>query len=231
MEYDADKPDVRTELERGFYRQAREQLEAWRSRSGAFDRAVVVDETYVTPVETHNPMEMHGTVAVWDGDNLTLYESSQGVVNHRTVMSEVLGVPRENVRVISRFIGSGFGGKLSPWPQGDPGRGRGSPAEPARETQRRSAHDVLQRRPSPAHAAAHPSGRDAGWQTHRDSPRFSSETSQLDEFMEHCGEQTPFLYSCPNLEVTTAWCDATWAHLRRCAALAPCRASSRWNRQ
>ena len=72
-----------------------------------------------TPVETHNPMEMHGTVAVWDGDNLTLYESTQGVVNHRTVMSEVLGVPRENVRVISRFIGSGFGGKLFPWPQVD----------------------------------------------------------------------------------------------------------------
>ena len=77
----------------------------------------MVDETYSTPVETHNPMEMHGTVAVWDGENLTLYDSSQGVVNHRVVMSEVLGVPRENVRVISRFIGSGFGGKLSPWPQ------------------------------------------------------------------------------------------------------------------
>ena len=78
---------------------------------------VIIDETYSTPVETHNPMEMHGTVAVWDGDNVTLYESSQGVVNHRAVMSEVLGVPLENVRVISRFIGSGFGGKLFPWPQ------------------------------------------------------------------------------------------------------------------
>jgi hypothetical protein len=78
---------------------------------------VVLDETYTTPVETHNPMEMHGTVAVWDGDNVTLYECSQGVVNHRIVMAEVLGIPRENVRVISRFIGSGFGGKLFPWPQ------------------------------------------------------------------------------------------------------------------
>ena len=57
-------------------------------------RRLSIDETYSTPVETHNPMEMHGTVAVWDGDNVTLYESSQGVVNHRTVMSEVLGVPR-----------------------------------------------------------------------------------------------------------------------------------------
>ena len=77
---------------------------------------VKVDEVYITPVETHNPMEMHATVAVWDGQKYTLYESSQGVMNHQNVLSQVLGVPRENVEVISRFIGSGFGGKLFPWP-------------------------------------------------------------------------------------------------------------------
>ena len=59
---------------------------------------IVIDQTYSTPVETHNPMEMHGTVAVWDGDNVTLYECTQGVVNHRTVMSEVLGVPRGTIK-------------------------------------------------------------------------------------------------------------------------------------
>ena len=48
--------------------------------------------------------------------NYTLYESSQGVVNHHTVMAQVLGVPKENLEVISRYIGSGFGGKLFPWP-------------------------------------------------------------------------------------------------------------------
>ena len=74
--------------------------------------AVKVDETYVTPVETHNPMEMHATVAVWDGKKYTLYESSQGVMNHRAVMAQVLGVPVENVRVVTRFLGSGFGGMI-----------------------------------------------------------------------------------------------------------------------
>jgi len=117
VDYDAETPDVRTDLGAGF---EGKRESSW--RRGDSDRAlaeapVVIDQTYVTPVETHNPMEMHGTVAVWDGENYTLYESTQGVVNHRTVMSEVLGVPRENVRVISRFIGSGFGGKLFPWPQ------------------------------------------------------------------------------------------------------------------
>ena len=77
---------------------------------------VKIDQTYITPSETHNPIEMHASVAVWDGDRVTLYETSQGVVNHRVVMAQVLGLPVENVRVVTRFLGSGFGGKLFPWP-------------------------------------------------------------------------------------------------------------------
>lgn len=65
-----------------------------------------IEETYVTPVETHNPIELHASVSVWDGSKFTLYETAQGVVNHRAVMAQVLGVPKENVQVISRFLGS-----------------------------------------------------------------------------------------------------------------------------
>jgi xanthine dehydrogenase YagR molybdenum-binding subunit len=50
---------------------------------------VKLDVTYETPVETHNPMEMHATIATWSKDKLTLYETSQGVVNHRNVAAEV----------------------------------------------------------------------------------------------------------------------------------------------
>jgi xanthine dehydrogenase YagR molybdenum-binding subunit len=83
----------------------------------AFDDAPVkIDETYVLPPETHNPMELHGTVAVWDGDKVTLYETSQGVVNHQHVMSEMMGLPLDRITVLSPFCGSGFGGKLFPWP-------------------------------------------------------------------------------------------------------------------
>ena len=84
---------------------------------GAFAAAPVkIDATYITPIETHNPIELHASVAVWEGDHVTLYETSQGVVNHRVVMAQVLGIPVENVRVVTRFLGSGFGGKLFPWP-------------------------------------------------------------------------------------------------------------------
>ena len=83
----------------------------------AFSGAPVkIDTNYLIPPETHNPMEMHATIAVWDGDKVTLYESSQGVVNHQKVMSEMLGIPLERVLVLSPFCGSGFGGKLFPWP-------------------------------------------------------------------------------------------------------------------
>ena len=69
----------------------------------------------MTPAETHNPIELHASLATYDGEAFTLYETTQAVTNHRNVVSEILGVPRENVRIIMKFLGSGFGGKLWPW--------------------------------------------------------------------------------------------------------------------
>src|SRR5439155_24727891 len=97
----------------------RERLQSQRGDpEGAFASAPVkFDQTYVTPTETHNPLELHATTAIWEGSTLTLYESSQGVVNLRTVLAQMFGLPKENVRVITQFVGSGFGGKLWPWTQ------------------------------------------------------------------------------------------------------------------
>src|SRR5678815_2698345 len=62
----------------------------------AFARAPVkLDETYGTPAETHNPLELHATTAIWDGEILTLYDSTQGVVNMRSVMAQMFGLPKE----------------------------------------------------------------------------------------------------------------------------------------
>ncbi len=96
---------------------ARKRLQSERGDpDGAFASAPVkLDQTYVTPVETHNPIELHATTAVWEGSTLTLYESTQGVVNLQGVLAQMFGLPKENVRVISKFLGSGFGGKLFPW--------------------------------------------------------------------------------------------------------------------
>ena len=204
VEYDAETPDVRRDLSDNF---TGHRESSW--KRGDPDQAlstapVAIDETYVTPVETHNPMEMHGTVAVWDGDDVTLYESSQGVVNHRVVMSEVLGVSRENVRVISRFIGSGFGGKLFPWPQSTlaaaAARKLNRPVKLS--VDRRMMFSNVGHRPRTQQRIRLGASQDGKLTAIRHD--FYTETSQLDDFVEHCGEQTPFLYSCPNLEVTTA---------------------------
>src|SRR4029453_17933579 len=61
-----------------------------------------VDATYYLPPETHVPIELHATVAIWDGDTFTLHESTQAVVNHQSGMAQMLGVPIKKGRVLSK---------------------------------------------------------------------------------------------------------------------------------
>ncbi len=75
-----------------------------------------IDATYTTPAENHNPMEPHATVAAWDGDQLTVYDATQYISGVRETLAWALDVPRKNVRVVSRFIGGGFGCKGMTWP-------------------------------------------------------------------------------------------------------------------
>jgi xanthine dehydrogenase YagR molybdenum-binding subunit len=114
--YAEEKPDVSTLLALAADEKPNVDTKRGDADAAFASATIKVDQTYVTPVETHNPIEMHASVAVWDGKSFTLYETSQAVVNHRQVMAQMLGVPIENVQVISRFLGSGFGGKLWPWP-------------------------------------------------------------------------------------------------------------------
>ncbi|MDF2692239.1 MAG: aldehyde oxidase and xanthine dehydrogenase, molybdopterin binding, partial [Labilithrix sp.] len=83
----------------------------------AFAKAVVkVDQTYTMAPQNHNPMEPHATIAVWHGDDkVTLYDSTQGGFIVREKIARLFGIPIANVRVISHFLGGGFGGKGSPW--------------------------------------------------------------------------------------------------------------------
>jgi xanthine dehydrogenase YagR molybdenum-binding subunit len=66
--------------------------------------------------EHHNAMEPHATIAEWDGDRLTLYDKTQWVDNVRTEIAHVFGMPEENIRVISPFVGGAFGSALRTWP-------------------------------------------------------------------------------------------------------------------
>jgi xanthine dehydrogenase YagR molybdenum-binding subunit len=71
-----------------------------------------VDETYTTPDQSHAMMEPHASIAAWDGDNLTVWTSNQMIDWSTTDLATTLGVAKDKVRMISPFIGGGFGGKL-----------------------------------------------------------------------------------------------------------------------
>jgi xanthine dehydrogenase YagR molybdenum-binding subunit len=81
--------------------------------AGAFAAAPVqLDATYTTPDQAHAMMEPHASIAAWNGDKLTLWTANQMIDWSTGDMADTLGIPKANVRLISPFIGGGFGGKL-----------------------------------------------------------------------------------------------------------------------
>jgi xanthine dehydrogenase YagR molybdenum-binding subunit len=92
------------------------------SNLGDFDRAfaeapVKFDTTYATPFESHNPMEPHAAIAEWDGERLTVHTSTQTIANIQAGLANTLRIPPQDVRVVSPFIGGGFGSKLIVHPE------------------------------------------------------------------------------------------------------------------
>ncbi|WP_248738929.1 aldehyde oxidoreductase molybdenum-binding subunit PaoC [Pseudomonas sp. MWU12-2029] len=73
---------------------------------------VQFDQTYSTPDQSHAMMEPHATLAAWQGDQLTLWTSNQMIAWSVGDIATTLGLPKEKVRLISPYIGGGFGGKL-----------------------------------------------------------------------------------------------------------------------
>jgi len=76
----------------------------------------IVDATYTTPAETHNALEPSATVAIWHGDGLTVYDSTQWVKGAQLTLAHFFDLAPARVRVISPFMGGGFGSKGWLWP-------------------------------------------------------------------------------------------------------------------
>ena len=74
-----------------------------------------VEAVYGTPIEHHHPLEPHSTIAEWQGDKVILYNSSQIVNGAQTAAAATLGLKPENVRIVSPYIGGGFGSKGGQW--------------------------------------------------------------------------------------------------------------------
>ncbi len=77
--------------------------------------SVIVENTYVTPIQHHNPMESHATIAWWEGEKLNVYDATQYISGVRMSLAKTLNVPLDYVRVVNPFVGGGFGSKGSMW--------------------------------------------------------------------------------------------------------------------
>lgn len=72
-----------------------------------------LDVTYVTPIEHHHPMELHAIIATWDNGKVMAYATQQMVNDCTIAISDTFQIPKENVRIVSAFVGGGFGSKLN----------------------------------------------------------------------------------------------------------------------
>src|SRR5207237_4523155 len=154
---------------------------------------------YTTPMQHHNPMEPHATLAVWEGERLSVHDSTQYVAGVRQTLAKIFGIAPDRVRVQCPFVGGGFGGKGSAWSH------VALAAMAARQTGR-PVRLVMQRpqlfgpvggRPRTEQAIALGADRD-GRLIALDHAVFSS-TSAIEDWTESSALVTRSLYACPNL--------------------------------
>ncbi len=171
----------------------------------AFDGSPLQFEaTYTTPVEHHNPMEPHATIAAWDGDRLTLWTATQGVSGAQATLAGLFGIDKANVRIISPFVGGGFGSKGNTWPPV-------TLAAMASKIVGRPVKLVLSRaqmytsngyRPATVQKLGFGVARDGTLQSVRHDGISQMSQPVLGEFVEPVALATEMLYACPNVAIT-----------------------------
>lgn len=207
VEYAAERANVSRDLSDGFTAKMEESSKRGDPDSAFAAAPVKIDATYITPVETHNPIELHASVAHWDGQRYVLYETTQSLKNHQTVMAQMLGVPPEQVLIVMKFLGSGFGGKLWPWTHAPL-------AAAASRDLNRPVKLVVDRHMMFTNVGHRPGtrqlvrlGASVDGKLASIEHDYVNDSSMLDDVSENCGECTPYLYSAPSLRIRSAVVD------------------------
>ncbi|HSW19795.1 MAG TPA: xanthine dehydrogenase family protein molybdopterin-binding subunit [Ramlibacter sp.] len=160
---------------------------------------VKVDHSYVIPRENHNPLEMHATIAAWEGDRLTLWDKTQWVSNVAEEIAAVFGIASQNVRVVSPFVGGAFGSALRAWPHVTlaalGARVTGRPVKLM--LSRREMYYGVGYRPHTVQRVALGASRDGQLQAILHDGY--QETSSYEEYSEALLNATRFLHSCANV--------------------------------
>ncbi len=205
--YQESKPvtSLTAALKNGDPKQAKSSRHTRGDADSAFASAAhQVDVTYTTPVETHNPMEMHATTADWNNGDLTFYEASQGVVFAKNTIAAVFGINPARIDARAPYIGSGFGSKLWIWPHAvaatAASRELGRPVQLV--VPRAQMFTTTGHRP-----ATHQNlklGADANGKLQAIVHDSVNSTSFVGNYVETCGSVTKSLYDCSNVRVTHA---------------------------
>jgi xanthine dehydrogenase YagR molybdenum-binding subunit len=167
--------------------------------SGLQQAEIKIDQIYTTPIQHHNPMEPHATIAQWDGDKLTVHDASQHISGVQETLAKVFGIPKNDVHVVSWFVGGGFGCKGQIW-------SHVVLAAMAAKQANRPVKLVLERPQMFGPVGARP-------QTHqhvtlgatRDGKltairhEVHAHTSVIEDYLESSAFPTRVMYSCPNV--------------------------------
>jgi xanthine dehydrogenase YagR molybdenum-binding subunit len=168
--------------------------------AGLAQAEVRVEQTYTTPAQCHNPMEPHATIAVWEGQKLTLYDSTQYVTGDAGFIARTLGLANGDVRVVCPFVGGGFGGKGSSWSHvplaAMAAKEVGRPVKLL--LTRRQMFGPVGGRPHTIQRLTLGARRDGSLTAIQH--QSTSHTSRLEDWVEPAAVQTRMLYACDNLQ-------------------------------
>lgn len=164
------------------------------------DAAVKIEAEYIIPIEHHNPMEPHATVASWEGEKLTVYDKTQGIQRTQGYLAQSFAVPPANIRVMSPFVGGAFGAALAPSPNL-------MAAVMASKLAKRPVKIVYSRRQSATAYGYRPAsiqklkiGADANGKLSAIIHEAVHNTSSHDMFAESLVGVSRALYACPNVK-------------------------------
>ena len=171
-------------------------------QAGLLSASATVDATYTTPIETHNPLEPHATIACWEGDRLTLYDSTQYIMGVRNTVAATLGIQPENICVLCPYVGGGFGCKGSVWSHvvlaAMAARQVGRPVKLALD--RNQMFGPVGARPVTEQRLVLAALGDGRLSASRHD--VTAYTSVIEDWIEPCALVTRMLYQCPNQETS-----------------------------
>jgi xanthine dehydrogenase YagR molybdenum-binding subunit len=203
VRYDEETPVL--DLQRGEM-QPRGKYNRGDVAAGRTQATTAITPVYSTPMENHNPMEPHATIAVWEASEtpgaparLTVYDSTQGIFGVRGGLAQIFGLPPDNVRCVAYFVGGGFGCKGRMWSQTPlcamAAQQAGRPVKLA--LTRAQMFGMVGYRPeTDQHLML---GADAAGHLTALSHDVTSNSSTFDDFVEQSSGVTRMMYACPNV--------------------------------